>query len=207
MIDDKAQELGRLIGQAPEYQALRRAEQSLRDDAEAQKRLEIISRLTREFDQMMAQGQSPDEAKAQEYETTLREFELVTGRAGIPGGARERGQADDRGQPDDRRRDGAWRDQRDHHALTAAGFFLVLEGPEAAGKSTLARGVCRAMREDGVDPVMVREPGGTPVAEALRHELLDADREWTPEMELLYHDYRSGRPGARGDSSGVGARP
>ena len=76
MIDDKAQELGRLIGQASEYQALRRAEQSLRDDIEAQKRLEIISRLTREFDQMMAQGQTPEEAKAQEYETTLREFEM-----------------------------------------------------------------------------------------------------------------------------------
>jgi cell fate (sporulation/competence/biofilm development) regulator YlbF (YheA/YmcA/DUF963 family) len=76
MIDDKAQELGRLIGQASEYQALRRAEQGLRDDAEAQTRLEVISRLTREFDQMIAQGQSPDEAKAKEYETTLREFEI-----------------------------------------------------------------------------------------------------------------------------------
>src|SRR5512135_2796531 len=76
MIDDKAQELGRLIGQAPEYQALRRAEQALREDTDAQKRLETISRLTREFDNMIAQGQSPDEAKAQEYETTLHEFEL-----------------------------------------------------------------------------------------------------------------------------------
>lgn len=76
MIDDKAQELGRLIGQAPEYQAMRRAEQALREDPEAQKRLEVISRLTREFDQLMAQGQAPDEAKGQEYETTLREFEL-----------------------------------------------------------------------------------------------------------------------------------
>ncbi|HEY4321984.1 MAG TPA: YlbF family regulator [Gemmatimonadales bacterium] len=75
MIDDKAQELGRLIGQAPEYQALRRAEQALRDDPEAQKRLEVISRLTREFDQMIAQGQSPEEAKAQEYESTLHDFE------------------------------------------------------------------------------------------------------------------------------------
>jgi cell fate (sporulation/competence/biofilm development) regulator YlbF (YheA/YmcA/DUF963 family) len=76
MVDDKAQELGRLIGQTPEYQALRRAEQGLRDDGEAQKRLETISRLTREFDQMVAQGQSPDEARAQEYETTLRDFEI-----------------------------------------------------------------------------------------------------------------------------------
>ena len=76
MIDEKAQELGRLIGQASEYQALRRAEQSLRDDPLAQKSLETISRLTREFDQMVAQGQTPPEEEAQQYETTLREFEL-----------------------------------------------------------------------------------------------------------------------------------
>jgi cell fate (sporulation/competence/biofilm development) regulator YlbF (YheA/YmcA/DUF963 family) len=76
MIDEKAQELGRMIGQSSEYQALRRTEQALRDDPEAQRRLETISRLTREFDQGMAQGQSPDEAKVQEYETTLRDFEV-----------------------------------------------------------------------------------------------------------------------------------
>lgn len=76
MIDDKAQELGRLLGQSNEYQALRRAESALRDDPEAQGRLETISRLTREFDQLIAQGGAPDETKAQEYETTLRDFEL-----------------------------------------------------------------------------------------------------------------------------------
>jgi cell fate (sporulation/competence/biofilm development) regulator YlbF (YheA/YmcA/DUF963 family) len=76
MIEEKAQELGRLIGQASEYQALRRAEQSLRDDPEAQKRLETISRLTREFDQLVAQGQVPADADAQQYENTLKEFEL-----------------------------------------------------------------------------------------------------------------------------------
>jgi cell fate (sporulation/competence/biofilm development) regulator YlbF (YheA/YmcA/DUF963 family) len=76
MIDEKAQELGRLIGQSNEYKALRRAEEALRSDADAQKRLETVSRLTREFDQLMVQGQSPEEAQAQEYETTLREFEL-----------------------------------------------------------------------------------------------------------------------------------
>lgn len=76
MIDEKAQDLGRLIGQSPEYQALRRAEQALRDDTDAQQKLETISRLTREFDTMMAQGQQPGEEQAKEYETTLREFEV-----------------------------------------------------------------------------------------------------------------------------------
>ncbi|MGH7582122.1 MAG: dTMP kinase [Gemmatimonadales bacterium] len=68
----------------------------------------------------------------------------------------------------------------------AHGFFLVLEGPEAAGKSTLARALVTRLREHGIEPVLVREPGGTPVAEALRRELLDAHREWSPAMELLY---------------------
>jgi cell fate (sporulation/competence/biofilm development) regulator YlbF (YheA/YmcA/DUF963 family) len=76
MIEEKAQELGRLIGQSTEYQAMRRAEQSLRDDTDAQQKLETVSRLTREFDQLMAQGQSPTEEQAKEYEATLRDFEV-----------------------------------------------------------------------------------------------------------------------------------
>lgn len=66
------------------------------------------------------------------------------------------------------------------------GFFLVLEGPEGAGKSTLARTLAERLRVAGIDPVLVREPGGTPAAEALRRELLHADRTWTAERELLY---------------------
>ena len=67
-----------------------------------------------------------------------------------------------------------------------AGFFVVLEGPEGSGKSTLAQALAHTLQSRGVDPVTVREPGGTPAAEALRRELLDSDRAWTPEMELLY---------------------
>lgn len=66
------------------------------------------------------------------------------------------------------------------------GLFVVLEGPEGAGKTTLAALLRERLRAAGHEPVMVREPGGTPAAEALRRELLDADRSWTPECELLY---------------------
>lgn len=66
------------------------------------------------------------------------------------------------------------------------GFFLVLEGPEGAGKTTLATALVERFRGAGQDPLRVREPGGTPAAEALREELLLADRGWTPERELLY---------------------
>jgi cell fate (sporulation/competence/biofilm development) regulator YlbF (YheA/YmcA/DUF963 family) len=42
MLDDKALDLGRQIGQSPEYQALRRAEGALRADQDAVTRLEKI---------------------------------------------------------------------------------------------------------------------------------------------------------------------
>ena len=66
------------------------------------------------------------------------------------------------------------------------GCFIVLEGPEGAGKTTLAAGLVQRLQRDGTVPVSIREPGGTPVAEALRGELLNADRDWTPGAELLY---------------------
>lgn len=81
------------------------------------------------------------------------------------------------------------------------GFFVVLEGPEGAGKSTLAVSLASRLRALGHDPVMVREPGGTVAAEALRKELLHADRQWTAEKELLYFVT------ARADLVGLVIRP
>ena len=75
MIWDKAQELGRLIGQSPEYQALRRAETSLREDKDTVTKLEQIQTLARQVDQVVAQGQMPDEATAESYETAVRDLE------------------------------------------------------------------------------------------------------------------------------------
>ncbi len=51
MIWDKAQDLGRLIGQSAEYQALRRAETSLREDKETVAKLDQIQTLARKVDQ------------------------------------------------------------------------------------------------------------------------------------------------------------
>ncbi len=76
MIWDKAEELGRLIGQMPEYKALRRAETGLRDDQDAQAKVELIQRLAREMDELVATGQMPDQATAETYETAVRELEI-----------------------------------------------------------------------------------------------------------------------------------
>ena len=75
MIWDKAQELGRLIGQSAEYQALRRAETSLREDKETVSKLELIQTLARQVDQLVAQGQMPDPATAESYENAIRDLE------------------------------------------------------------------------------------------------------------------------------------
>jgi thymidylate kinase len=48
------------------------------------------------------------------------------------------------------------------------GLFIVVEGPEGAGKSSLARALATRLVGDGRQVVSVREPGGTPVAEAAR---------------------------------------
>ncbi|MGE5688789.1 MAG: dTMP kinase [Gemmatimonadota bacterium] len=66
------------------------------------------------------------------------------------------------------------------------GFFLVVEGPEGAGKSTLVAGLAARMRSAGIEPVTVREPGDTPAAEALRVAFLDPDHRLEPDTELLF---------------------
>lgn len=66
------------------------------------------------------------------------------------------------------------------------GCFLVLEGPEGAGKSTLGAGLAARIRAAGVEPVVVREPGGTPVAERMRELLLDPTAGVPANSELLY---------------------
>ncbi len=54
-----------------------------------------------------------------------------------------------------------------------SGHFISLEGGEGAGKSS-ALAVCRAHLEaHGIEVILTREPGGTPLAEQLRALMLD----------------------------------
>jgi dTMP kinase len=48
------------------------------------------------------------------------------------------------------------------------GKFIVIEGLEGAGKSTAIAHVCKVLNERQLSTQTVREPGGTPLAEALR---------------------------------------
>ncbi len=56
------------------------------------------------------------------------------------------------------------------HAIR--GGFITLEGGEGAGKSTQARLLAEYLRSLGHECVVTREPGGSPVAEALREVIL-----------------------------------
>ncbi len=76
MIWDKAEDLGRMIGQTPEYKALRRAETALREDTDAQAKVDTIQKLARQMDELVAQGQMPDQATAESYEQAVRELEV-----------------------------------------------------------------------------------------------------------------------------------
>jgi len=67
------------------------------------------------------------------------------------------------------------------------GFFLSLEGSEGCGKSTQMRMLQQFLATCKIEPVMVREPGGTALGEKIRHLLQhDAAGEgMTAEAELL----------------------
>lgn len=65
-----------------------------------------------------------------------------------------------------------------------SGMFITFEGPEGAGKSTNLRLFAEALRKAGCEPLLTREPGGTPIAEQVRalllsehDEVMDADAE------------------------------
>jgi len=52
------------------------------------------------------------------------------------------------------------------------GHFITFEGGEGSGKSTHAATLAQRLKELGFDPVLTREPGGSPGAEIIRHILL-----------------------------------
>ena len=65
------------------------------------------------------------------------------------------------------------------------GFFLTLEGGDGSGKSTQLARLERRLRALGLDPLVTREPGGTPLAERVREVLLDPALTPEPLVEAL----------------------
>jgi dTMP kinase len=65
------------------------------------------------------------------------------------------------------------------------GAFIAIEGPDGAGKTTLAGALARRIRAAGFAVEEVREPGGTPLAEAARRAVLDHTLAASPAAELF----------------------
>ena len=66
------------------------------------------------------------------------------------------------------------------------GRFITLEGVEGAGKSTILEFIKEELAAVGTTCVVTREPGGTPIAEAIRQVLLSKHEEiMCPDTELL----------------------
>lgn len=52
--------------------------------------------------------------------------------------------------------------------------YLALEGVDGSGKSTVGRALLEALERRGTEAILVREPGGTALGEAVRSLLLDS---------------------------------
>ncbi len=67
------------------------------------------------------------------------------------------------------------------------GKFIVVEGMEGAGKSTAIEVVQKVLNAHSIQFINTREPGGTPLAEALREIVKSPSHKEviTPETELL----------------------
>ncbi|MBN4047777.1 dTMP kinase [Oceanicaulis sp. AH-315-P02] len=67
-----------------------------------------------------------------------------------------------------------------------SGRFITFEGGEGVGKSTQIKAVEKFLNSRGIATLLTREPGGTPMAEALRELVVSGDTDrWSPLEEML----------------------
>lgn len=59
--------------------------------------------------------------------------------------------------------------------MAFVGRYIALEGGDGSGKSTVARALAERLEASGEEVVIVREPGGTPLGEAIRDLLLESE--------------------------------
>jgi len=62
------------------------------------------------------------------------------------------------------------------------GFMVVFDGSNGAGKTTVIKSVEQYLQAKGLDVLLTREPGGTPIGEKIREVILDPK---TPEMSFM----------------------
>jgi cell fate (sporulation/competence/biofilm development) regulator YlbF (YheA/YmcA/DUF963 family) len=72
VIDDKALELGRLLGQSEEYRVLLRATDRMKEDAALQKHLADVERLAQQLERAAQTGQEPGKEQIEQYDSALQ---------------------------------------------------------------------------------------------------------------------------------------
>jgi cell fate (sporulation/competence/biofilm development) regulator YlbF (YheA/YmcA/DUF963 family) len=76
MLDQRGKDLGRLIGQSSEYQALKRANESLGEDREAVALLRRMEELRGEAQNMIERGTNPTEEMERELDELLSKVQV-----------------------------------------------------------------------------------------------------------------------------------
>jgi cell fate (sporulation/competence/biofilm development) regulator YlbF (YheA/YmcA/DUF963 family) len=70
-MDDKALELGRLLGQSDAYRALVRATDRMKEDAECQRLLAEVEHLAQQIERSAQAGQEPTKEQVEPYDRAL----------------------------------------------------------------------------------------------------------------------------------------
>lgn len=72
-------------------------------------------------------------------------------------------------------------------------LFITFEGPEGAGKTTILTRITERLRENNIDVLATREPGGIEIAEKIREVILNPENTAMDERTeaLLYAAARS----------------
>jgi cell fate (sporulation/competence/biofilm development) regulator YlbF (YheA/YmcA/DUF963 family) len=78
MLEEKAKELGRLIGQSPEYQALKRSSESLNEDRESVALLQQMEKLRGEAQQLIQRGENPTAEMEEQLDSMLEKIQSQT---------------------------------------------------------------------------------------------------------------------------------
>jgi cell fate (sporulation/competence/biofilm development) regulator YlbF (YheA/YmcA/DUF963 family) len=71
MLEDKARELGRVIGQSPEYQAVKRSSDALNSDRDAVTILQQMEKIRMDAQQMIQRGEQPTPEMEQQLDELL----------------------------------------------------------------------------------------------------------------------------------------
>jgi cell fate (sporulation/competence/biofilm development) regulator YlbF (YheA/YmcA/DUF963 family) len=72
VIDQKAQDLGRLLGQSEEYKALVRASDRMKEDTACRQLLADVERIAQDIERAAREGREPAKEQVEQYDRALQ---------------------------------------------------------------------------------------------------------------------------------------